>query len=321
LIKKLEKLGFVEKSAVANGVRLNYAEGPANGTPVLLIPGQSMPWESYQLVMPLLARNFHVFAVDVRGHGKSGHTPGAYAFSTVGRDFAAFLKDVVREPAIVSGNSSGGVIAVWLAANVPECVLAIVPEDPPLFSSEWPRMRDDLWACRLFEQVVDSLTGPGGRDIAGFFGRLRVPVLKGQKLMSFPRPLAWVLERAIRSRQGKAPGEPVDIPWLPLHVRLFVRGLSEYDPDFTRACVDGSICDIDHADMLGRVKCPMTLLQADWFRHPELGLVGAMDDDDVARVKTLVPHAEVQRWRSAHVMHIAAPKRFAAAIERISERV
>lgn len=33
----------------ANGVMLNYIEGPDNGPALLLIPGQSATWENYHL--------------------------------------------------------------------------------------------------------------------------------------------------------------------------------------------------------------------------------------------------------------------------------
>jgi hypothetical protein len=139
--------------------------------------------------------------------------------------------------------------------------------------------------------------------------------------MSFPRPLAWLLGHAIRRHQARLPGAPVDLSWLPLHVRLFVRGLSEYDVDFTRACTDGRMYDLDHAATLKAVRCPALLIQADSFRHPELGLVGAMGDDDVARAKEALPSLQVERWASTHVVHLAAPKRYVAALERLAARV
>ena len=44
---------------------------------------------------------------------------------------------VVGRPAVVSGNSSGGVLAAWLSAYAePGQVRGVVCEDPPLFASE-----------------------------------------------------------------------------------------------------------------------------------------------------------------------------------------
>ena len=306
--------GFEERDVEIDGVRLHYAEGPNAGPPVVLVPGQSMPWHSYQRVMPLLARRFHVYALDVRGHGRSQHTPGQYTFATCGRDLIGFLRQVVKAPAICTGNSSGGLIALYAAVHAPELVSALLMEDPPLFTTEWPRIKDDTWVYDFFVHVVKTLP-----DLAGFFSTLKVPSKGGKKLMSFPRPLSWLLGGAIRRRQRAAPGQPVDLWWLPLHVRLFVRGLSEYDVDFTRACTDGRMFDVGpHAELLAKVRCPALLIQADSFRTEELGLVGAMGDDDVERAKAALPALLVEKWHQPHVVHLAAPRRFVAALERVS---
>lgn len=118
----------------------------------------------------------------------------------------------------------------------------------------------------------------------------------------------------------KHPGAPVDIGWLPLHVRLFVRGLSGYDVDFTRACVDGRMGDVDQGTELAKVRCPATLMTAYSFRHPELRLVGAMDDDDVKRAQVVKPALEVTRLEKPHIIHLAAPARFCEAIEQLAAR-
>ncbi|MBL8921310.1 MAG: alpha/beta fold hydrolase [Myxococcaceae bacterium] len=302
-----------EHDVTVDGVRLHYAVA-GDGPPIVLVPGQSFPWMSYQKVMPALAVKHRVYAMDVRGHGKSEHTPGQYTFSRCGKDLVAFLREVVRAPALLSGNSSGGLICLWAAANAPALVRGVLLEDPPLFSTEWPRMRDDTWVHDFFTHVVATLP-----DLAGFFSTLKLPTRPGKALMNFPRPLAWVLGGAIRRHQRARPGQPVDLWWLPMHVRLFVRGLSEYDIGFTQACVDGSISDMDQGDALARARCPMVLLQASSFRDPELGLVGAMDDDDLARAKALKPDLVVESWPKPHVVHLAAPKQWLALIARVEQ--
>jgi|CXWL01.1.fsa_nt_gi pimeloyl-ACP methyl ester carboxylesterase len=305
---------IVEKDATVAGIRLHYAEAGA-GPALVLVPGQSMPWQSYQRVIPELAKRFHVFALDVRGHGKSEHTPGHYTFSRCGEDLMAFLREVVKEPAICCGNSSGGLICIYAAANAPAWVRAVLAEDPPLFSSEWPRMRDDTWVHDFFVHVVKTLP-----DLAGFFSTLQIPSQRGKTLMKFPSPLAWLLGGAIRRHQRRKPGAPVDIAWLPLAVRLFVRGLSEYDVGFTQACVDGSMCDMNHEDCLSRVRCPTLLITAHSFRDETLGLVGAMDDDDRARAQRLKPDLTIEAWPTQHVVHIAKPKQYVAAIDALARK-
>ena len=39
--------GFEEHDVLLDGVKHHYAEGPNNGPALVLVPGQSMPWDSY----------------------------------------------------------------------------------------------------------------------------------------------------------------------------------------------------------------------------------------------------------------------------------
>jgi pimeloyl-ACP methyl ester carboxylesterase len=319
--RALARAGIVERRFFTGEVELYFVEGPAAGTPLVLIPGQTMPWESYTKVLPALAKRFHVFALDVRGHGKSGRTPGAYTLHAMGRDVAALLRGVVKEPAVVSGNSSGGVIAVAAAVECPELVRAVVPEDPPFFSCEYPRIRE-CYVWRVLQSAVKHLSGPGPRDIPGFFADFEAPTDGSQKIMRFPRPAVQLVRALLRAHRLMRPAGPIDLPFLPLAVRLFVRGLSEYDPGFSRAFLDGSAqAGFSHEAALRAVRCPMLLLHADWFVHPKLGLVGAMTDEDVARVRALVPHLEYRRIRGAHVLHVDRPAEFVGAVTAFADRV
>jgi pimeloyl-ACP methyl ester carboxylesterase len=119
-------------------VRLNYAmAGEASKPAVLLVPGQTESWWGYEAAMDLLKDRFQLFAVDLRGQGRSTRTPGRYTLDNMGNDLVRFIQGVIGRPTIVSGLSSGGVLSAWLSAYAPPgLVLAAHYEDPPLFASE-----------------------------------------------------------------------------------------------------------------------------------------------------------------------------------------
>ena len=78
-----------------------------------------------------------MFAVDLRGQGRSTRTPGRYTLDNMGNDLVRFIDVVIGRPTIVSGLSSGGVLSAWLSAYAkPGQVIGSVYEDPPLFASE-----------------------------------------------------------------------------------------------------------------------------------------------------------------------------------------
>ena len=117
---------------------MNYAIAGEPALPaLLLIPGQTESWWGYEQAMELLQKHFQCFAVDLRGQGRSIRTPGRYTLDNMGNDLVRFIALAVKRPVIVSGLSSGGLLAAWLAAyGIPGSIRAALCEDPPFFSSE-----------------------------------------------------------------------------------------------------------------------------------------------------------------------------------------
>ena len=180
--------GFQELSFKVKDVTINYAVGPDNGLPLLLIPGQMESWQGYKRVLPELSKRFHIFVPDLRGHGKSTRTPGHYSYNICGNDLKHFIKEIIQKPALVAGLSSGGVLAIWLAANAPKDVLAIIAEDPPIFSSAWPRIQKEKFMTRNFKLAVDILGKPGKRNIERYLSKIGAPVKGKPELLSIPPP-------------------------------------------------------------------------------------------------------------------------------------
>lgn len=321
MIKNFKKFGFEENYLDTGEVKLHYLVGPNSGLPLVLIPGQGLSLESYQRVLVPLSKDFQVYAVDVRGHGKSGWTTGNYNFPNMGKDFKNLLEKIIQRPAIISGNSSGGLIALWLAANVPDKVRGIILEDTPVFSAEWPRLRDDCWAFRMFKRMTETIGSSEKRNLAAFFKGVEVPVEGKQKVIQFPNWLTGIMSMMIRIHEWLRPGKPIDLFLLPAETRMLIKGLSEYDPDFTRSFVDGRAYEgFSHSEALEKVKCPILVLQANWFRHPEFGLVGSMDDKDLEHLRSLVPQAQYKRITSGHMIHFENPKQYIKEVKEFAAK-
>ena len=117
--KKLIRAGFEEKLYDTGQIKLNYVVGPDNGPNLLLIPAQMGTWESYGKVLIPLSQQFKVYAIDIRGHGKSSWTPGDYSWSTIGQDMRSFIDNVVQGKVIIreilqEGLSLFGVQPIWV---------------------------------------------------------------------------------------------------------------------------------------------------------------------------------------------------------------
>lgn len=107
----------------SNGVRIRYtAQG--SGEPVILIHGFSVNQEHEWVetgVLPKLAQNYHVIAIDVRGHGKSDkpHDPSAYGVE-MGMDVIRLMDSLKIPRAHIMGYSMGSMITAKLLSEHPE---------------------------------------------------------------------------------------------------------------------------------------------------------------------------------------------------------
>jgi pimeloyl-ACP methyl ester carboxylesterase len=113
-------------------VALNYAEGPDAGLPLVLIHGGASRWQGFLPIISALAADWHVYALDLRGHGRSAWTPHRYRLDDYTADLLAFLDRRVASPAVLVGHSLGGKIALLAAAHMPHCVRAVILGDTPL---------------------------------------------------------------------------------------------------------------------------------------------------------------------------------------------
>lgn len=124
---------FVESRLQLGERHINYAEGPDNGPPMLLIHGISGRWQDWNSVSEQFAADWKIFAIDLRGHGKSSWVPNGYHWRHYAMDQVEFIEQIIGEPTFVVGHSLGGATALGLNAERSDLVRAAVYEDPPLF--------------------------------------------------------------------------------------------------------------------------------------------------------------------------------------------
>ncbi len=94
--------------------------GPADGETILLIHGMAGSSDTWRDVMPNLAKDHRVIAIDLPGHGKSGKAPGDYSLGSHANILRDLLSVLDSGPVTVVGQSLGGGIAMQLAYQHPE---------------------------------------------------------------------------------------------------------------------------------------------------------------------------------------------------------
>ncbi|MFI6681578.1 alpha/beta hydrolase [Kribbella sp. NPDC050470] len=301
---------------------INVAEGPGNGPAVVLLHGQGSRWQDHRRVLPALGAEHHVFAIDIPGHGASAAVPpSSYTLADIGVVLAETIEQVVGRAAIVSGHSSGGLLALWIAANRPDLVRGLLLEDPPLFSSVLPR--------------GEKTTGGTLHRIAAAYVRERPHTsfqryyVEHSNYFAFFGPFARPLTKYSLRWIDRHPGQPLRIWFLPPLINVYFEGLVHYDPAFGAAWdTEQWYGEFDTAVALAAVDAPTVLMHTTWWQdhhatsYNDAGvLMAAMDTDDAARAADLLPNAEIVTVSSGHLVHFERPKDYLAAFNRLTDRI
>ena len=117
----------------ADGVKINFVQASVSGQPVVLLHGAASEWQSFLPLFPVLTRDFQVWAVDLRGHGKSSWVTEGYRLLEYAKDIQLFLDEHIVEPAVLYGHSLGAQVAIAVAAQSPSRVRALILGDPPFY--------------------------------------------------------------------------------------------------------------------------------------------------------------------------------------------
>jgi pimeloyl-ACP methyl ester carboxylesterase len=118
---------FTSRFVEVDGVRLHAVTG-GDGPPLLLINGWPQTWYAWREVMPALAREHTVVAVDSRGAGLSDKPDDGYDAGTLAADLVALMAALGHERFDVVGHDIGMWTAYAIAADHRERVgrLAVV---------------------------------------------------------------------------------------------------------------------------------------------------------------------------------------------------
>ena len=167
---------FASRYVDANGVRLHAVIG-GKGRPLLLVHGWPQTWYQWRLVMPALAHDFEVIAVDQRGIGLSDKPESGYDAGAQANDMVALMEALGHRRFAMVGFDTGMPIAYALAADHPEslerlvvgeAVITGVTPSPPLLVPGPLNKR--LWhiAFNRLDGSVNEALVQGREDI--YFG-------------------------------------------------------------------------------------------------------------------------------------------------------
>ena len=282
--------GITENTFDTGDVTLNYAEGPPNGPPLVLSHGLGRRWQVFLPLIPALSMRWHIFAPDLRGHGKSRRVARSYQGTRYAEDITHFLRERVPANAVLFGHSLGGMVGMWVASRHPELLRALILGDNMIVAERIP---SPMYVA-LFSRLRD-LARKGGsvEEIATGIGRIELPMA--------------------------GPGESVFIRNLPgndeAYLLSWARCVAQADPDTYDMAIDGSAVEGWNGETVLRgITCPTLLLQA----SGDLG--GLMSDADVALATRILPHHTHVKFRTlGHALFIQQPEPILRAVTNFLE--
>jgi len=122
---------FISRFVDIGGLRLHAVIG-GSGPPLLLVHGWPQTWYAWRMLMPALAEDFEVIAVDQRGIGLSDKPSEGYDTRTLAGDLVALMDALGHERFALYGTDTGMPIAYAVASDHHERVDRLVVSEAPL---------------------------------------------------------------------------------------------------------------------------------------------------------------------------------------------
>ncbi|HYR84814.1 MAG TPA: alpha/beta hydrolase [Terriglobia bacterium] len=141
----------VDRYVTVNGLRIHYLDFGGDGRqPLIMLHGIGRVAHTFDHIAGHFSRNYHVMAVDMRGHGDSGWDPkGAYLVEDYVKDIEGLAQELRLRNIVIWGNSTGGRVAQVFAGMHPDLVAAVIAED---VGPERPREIADGFTSRLKQE-------------------------------------------------------------------------------------------------------------------------------------------------------------------------
>jgi len=162
------KAQTVKIATSADGTAINYYEhGKKDGTVLVFVHGWSCDASYWREQVEYFKGKYHMFLIDLAGHGRSGSERENYTMEAFGQDVLAVVKSIGAEKVILIGHSMGALVIAHAARLMPEKVIGLVAVDD-LQNVEYPLGEEQ------FKEMTTPLKEDFKQGVRGFVtGMLR----------------------------------------------------------------------------------------------------------------------------------------------------
>ncbi|MEO8604673.1 MAG: alpha/beta hydrolase [bacterium] len=284
---------YSERFFRSGTLRIHFRDwGNEGAPPLVIVHGLRDHSHSFDDLARGLLDRFHVYALDLRGHGDSETTP-YYAFGHFVLDLHNCIRALRIQSPILVGHSMGGEVVLHYAGAFPQVASRLVIIEglgpPPVDIAE-----EVAWNVQGFTRIDRALAGhPGLKDLEAAYKRLRErnPRLEEAKA----RELALLGTRAI---------EDGTLEW-------------KFDAMLATMAITGPF-DLDYSMALWRrIACPTLLVHGgesgEFWRRKANAVY--LDPDDLARRLACFQQPQfIEIAGAGHMVHFDRPRQLLTAI-------
>lgn len=311
----LEQTGAQEKqAALPSGRVINYGEVENDRPALLLIHGQTGAWRDYALVLPALSENWHIYAVDVYGHGQSSHDESLYYIDVNGDDLIWFIDNVIGAPTVVAGHSNGALTVAYVAAYGGENIAGAVLEDPPVFSTEGEGWTESFAYLDTYKNIHDYNSSPQAECWEAYYFR---HCYWGQLYMKDAMP--GIADSAQKYHEAH-PDEYVKLGYLPSSLWSVFKYMRDYDFNYGEHFYDLSWNNgHSHAQILSDIDVPCVYLHAKEGRAADGTYLCAASREQAERAVGYIGDncALIETSTSDHLIHTVHSEVYIAAVNSL----
>lgn len=150
-MQNLSKIGQVSEIQIDSGRTLRFLK-TGNGAPLILMHTIRTQLDYFQEVIPLLAKHYTVYAIDLPGHGYSSiDTKANYDEPYMRSAVVAFIEKLDLREVTLVGESIGAVLALTAASALPDRIKAVVSSNTYDYDT---RYADGLRRGNFFANVI-----------------------------------------------------------------------------------------------------------------------------------------------------------------------
>jgi pimeloyl-ACP methyl ester carboxylesterase len=183
-----------------------YYQVHGEGEPLLLIHGGLMTIDAWGPILPALAENRKVYAIELEGHGRTVDLDRPLSMQQFAQDVSGFIEQMDIGPVDIVGFSMGGGTATGVGVLHPELVKSLVVisashQPDSIWDSVragWPYMTAEMMEGTPMLAAYEAVA-PQPERFAGFVDKIRESMVSGEQswtdeqIASIPVPVLMII--------------------------------------------------------------------------------------------------------------------------------